>query len=284
VLDVPAVLKVRAKAFKMTPAMMTDIQLCVLASGSSGNCTLVRSGDCVVLIDAGLGAKELLRRLESVGVSSAMIKGVCVSHEHSDHTSGLLQLHQRHDIPVYTNRGTSEALVRNASFQQLPCRIFETGQAFQIGHITIEPFSVPHDAYEPVGFIVTVGNVRVGVVTDMGMVTTLIRTRLRSCRAVVVEANHDENLLRDAKRPEFLKQRIRGRQGHLSNRAAADLLVDIAGPHLDAAFLAHLSEDCNRGDLALHEARIGLERAGHQHVQLHLTYPDQISAVWTTTT
>ena len=265
----------------ITGSVTSIFQLCVLASGSSGNCTLIRAGDVAVLIDAGLSARELLRRMELLGVMPSMIQGICVSHEHSDHTVGLARMNAGYNIPVYTNRGTSEALVRQVNFQELPCRLFETGRSFELGGLTIEPFSVPHDAYEPVGFIVTAGRVKVGVVTDMGIVTSLIRERLKTCHAVVVEANHDEKLLRDARRPEFLKQRILGRQGHLSNRATADLLAEIAGPHLDTVFLAHLSEDCNRGDLAMNEVRARLEKAGHAHVQVHLTYPDQISSVWT---
>lgn len=241
---------------------------------------MVRAGDSVVLIDAGLSSRELVRRMELIGARPDMIRGICVSHEHSDHTVGLLRMQQGYGIPVFTNRGTSDALVRQSTFKELSCTIFETGRMFQIGAIAIEPFAVPHDAYEPVGFIVHAGSVRIGVVTDMGVVTSLIRERLKTCRVIVVESNHDEKLLRDARRPEFLKQRILGRQGHLSNRATAQLLADIAGPHLDSVYLAHLSEDCNRGDLALHEARISLERAGHPHVRVHLTYPDQISSVW----
>jgi len=256
------------------------IEMCVLASGSSGNCTLIKNTKSAILIDAGLSAKELIRRMDTAGVSPDMVKGICISHEHSDHTAGIAQLASRHNIPIYANRGTSEALVRQPMFQEMACRIFTTGQLFEIDGFNIEPFSVPHDALEPVGFAVSLGDVRVGVVTDMGIATTLIKTRLKNCRAVVVESNHDEKLLRDAKRPEFLKQRILGRQGHLSNRAAADLLAEIAGPQLEAAFLAHLSEDCNRGDIALHTVKTGLERAGFGHVRLQLTYPDQISSIW----
>lgn len=257
-----------------------SVEVCVLASGSSGNCTLVRSGDSALLIDAGISGKEIFRRAGALGISPSMVVGICVSHEHSDHVSGIGRIHQQHAIPVYTNRGTSEAMARQQELRDIAFRIFSTGQAFDVGPFTIEPFSVPHDAYEPVGFIISTAGCRIGVVTDMGMSTTLIRERLKSCRAVVVEANHDEQLLRNAKRPEFLKQRILGRQGHLSNRAATDLLTEIAGPHLEAVFLAHLSEDCNKPEVAMHLVRTGLNRAGHSHVQVHLTFPDQSSAVW----
>jgi phosphoribosyl 1,2-cyclic phosphodiesterase len=192
----------------------------------------------------------------------------------------LAVLHQRHAVPVYTNRGTSEALLRQPAFQGVNFRIFSTGQNFSVGDFIVEPFSVPHDAYEPVGFIVSAGGARMGVVTDMGIATTLVRAHLKGCHAVVVEANHDEKMLRDSRRPEHLKQRILGRQGHLSNRAAAELLAEIAGPQLEAAYLAHLSEDCNEGETALRAVRREIDRAGHPHVQLFLTYPDRVSAVW----
>lgn len=257
-----------------------SIEVCVLASGSSGNCTLVRSGDAALLIDAGIPPREILARAGELGVAPSMLVGLCISHEHSDHVSGVLKLVEEHPVPVYVNRGTSEALVRQQEFRALGFRIFSTGQAFGIGPFQVEPFSVPHDAYEPVGFIVAAAGHRVGVATDMGMVTSLIRERLRPCRAVVVESNHDEQLLRNARRPEFLKQRILGRQGHLSNRAAAALLAEIAGPHLEAVFLAHLSAECNKEDLALHAVRRGLDEAGCGHVQVHLTYAGRPSAVW----
>lgn len=256
------------------------VKLCVLASGSSGNCTLIRTAHSAILIDAGLPAKEIERRLAEAGCSLDQISGICVSHEHSDHICGLAQLHGRHEIPVYTNRGTSEALQRDKEYASLQCRIFSTGQPFPLGDFTVEPFSVPHDAYEPVGFTISAAGVKVGVVTDMGMATTLIRAQLRNCHAVVLESNHDEKMLRDAKRPEYLKQRILGRQGHLSNKAAAELLSEIAGPDLDAAFLAHLSRDCNKGELALQVAQRELQQAGHHHVRVLLTYPDKVSEMW----
>lgn len=257
------------------------VQVCVLASGSSGNATLIQAEGSALLIDAGISVKELARRAEEVGCPLDRVAGVCISHEHSDHVCGLAPLQQRHGVAVYANRGTSEAFQRNPALATVSCHLFTTGQTFTAGVFTVEPFSVPHDAYEPVGFIVTVAGVRIGVVTDMGMPTQLIRARLRDCRAMVVESNHDEALLRNSKRPEYLKQRILGRQGHLSNAAAAALLAEIASPTLEAVFLAHLSEDCNRGELALKAARASLAQAGFAHVAVHLTYPDRLSAMWT---
>ena len=140
--------------------------------------------------------------------------------------AGLRVLQQRHDIPVYANAGTRNGIQRMPRANEIAMRIFQTGSAFDIGDITVEPFSVPHDAYEPVGFRLQAGNTCVGVVTDLGMGTALVRDRLKGCHAVVIESNHDEDLLREAPRPWPLKQRIRSRQGHLSNIDAARLIAE----------------------------------------------------------
>ncbi len=256
------------------------VRMCVLASGSSGNCTLVSAGETSILIDAGLSCREIERRLGLAGFTLGQIQAVCLSHEHSDHTAGIGVLQRRHGLPLYANGGTIEALGRDPKLQSLGWRTFQTGSAFTVGSLHIEPFSVPHDAFEPVGFVIRHGDVRVGIVTDMGMATHLIRERLRICRAIVIEANHDEGLLRAARRPWQLKQRILGRQGHLSNDGAAQLLAEIAGPALQQVFLAHLSADCNRQDLALNFARQRLDAAGQAHVRVSLSHPDRISEVW----
>ena len=256
------------------------LQLCVLGSGSSGNAVYIASATTPVLIDAGLSCRQIALRLERIGVRIADLRGVCLSHEHDDHAAGLPVMVRKYDVPLYANTGTVEGMRAHARLGALAWNVFETGQAFGIGDLTFEPFSVPHDAYDPVGFVVSDGHSRVGVLTDAGVPTTLIRERLSRCHAVVVEANHDEQLLLEAPRPWSLKQRIRGRQGHLSNDHAAAILADIAGPDLQQVFLAHLSAQCNRGDLALACATRSLARAGHAHVRVSLTYPDRISDIW----
>lgn len=257
-----------------------SVRVCVLGSGSSGNCTYVGSGSTSILVDAGLSSRETARRLGEIGVDVGGIQAVCVSHEHGDHTAAVRALHRRHGIALYANTGTLEALRRDPRIGELPWQVFTNGSPFQVGDFSVEPFSVPHDAYDPVGFVVSSGPVRVGVVTDMGVPTTLIRERLRTCHVVIVEANHDERLLQNAARPWHLKQRILGRQGHLSNEAAAEMLGEIAGPGLQQVFLAHLSEDCNRGELALQATELRLKKAGHAHIRVSLTYPDRVSDVW----
>ncbi|MFH0954462.1 MAG: MBL fold metallo-hydrolase [Verrucomicrobiota bacterium] len=257
-----------------------SVRVCVLASGSSGNCTYVASDHTSILVDAGLSSKETVRRLGQIGADVSGIHAVCVSHEHGDHTAGLRVLHRQHGIPLYANSGTLEALRRDPKMSELAWQVFTTGAPFAVGDFSVEAFSVPHDAYEPVGFVLKSGEARVGIVTDMGVPTTLIRERLRRCQVIIVEANHDERLLQDAARPWHLKQRILGRQGHLSNEAAAAMVAEIAGPDLQQVFLAHLSEDCNRQDLALQATERSLKKAGHTHVKVNLTYPDRISEVW----
>jgi phosphoribosyl 1,2-cyclic phosphodiesterase len=257
-----------------------SLRVCVLASGSSGNCTYIGSDNTAILIDAGLSGKETERRLGDIGVSPESIRGICLSHEHNDHTSGLRVLHRRYEIPLFANAGTVEAVSRDPKLSELPWQVFTTGSSFTLGDLSVEPFSVAHDAYEPVGFVVRCGAARAGVVTDMGVVTTLVRERLKECQVVIVEANHDEDMLQSAERPWSLKQRIAGRQGHLSNRHAAEMLAAIAGPKLSHVFLAHLSADCNREDLAVQTTRETLGRTGNEHVKVSCAYPDRVSEIW----
>lgn len=256
------------------------MKVCVLGSSSSGNCTYVASGCTAILIDAGLSGRETVRRLAEIGVDGERISAICLTHEHSDHTAGLSALHKGGRIALYANSGTIQGFEAKAGADRLKWNIFAPGSPFTVGDMRVEPFSVPHDAYDPVGFIVESEGQRVGVVTDMGMVTGLIRERLRSCNAVVVESNHDELLLKNADRPWHLKQRIFSRQGHLSNEHAADLIAGIAGAHLAVVFLAHLSDECNRPELAMSAMDQALRKRGVHHVAVKLTAKDRVSEVW----
>lgn len=256
------------------------MQLCVLASGSSGNCIYVRAGATKILIDAGLSGRETERRLDQIGVHPDEIQAICLTHEHSDHVAGLPVLYSRHQMALYANRGTVDALQRDERRSGLAWNVFTTGAPFSIGDLRIEPFAVSHDAYEPVGFILANNGVRVGVVTDIGVSTHLVRERLRGCRMVVLESNHDEEMLSAARRPESLKQRIRGRQGHLSNQHAAEMLVEIAGDELEQVFLAHISADCNLPELAVHTVGNVLAEHGLQQVRIKMTFADRISEMW----
>ncbi len=257
------------------------MRLCVLGSSSAGNSVYIASGNTGLLVDAGFSSRELVRRLAVIGVSPQDLHGVCISHEHVDHVCGLSVLHRRHAVPVYANAGTIEGLERGRAPAGVTWNVFTTGSPFSVGNLTIEPFAVPHDASEPVGFLVSDGRTTIGVATDMGMPTTLIRARLARCDAVVIESNHDVDMLYRSPRPWALKQRILGRQGHLSNERAIEMLLDIAGSRLRQVYLAHLSRECNEESAALTDARRALVEAGHGNVHVQLTFPDRVSDVWT---
>jgi phosphoribosyl 1,2-cyclic phosphodiesterase len=259
---------------------LMPLKICVLGSGSGGNCTYVASERTAILVDAGLSARETGRRLAAIGVAAESIAAVCFTHEHSDHTAGLAVLQRRGGLELYANSGTIEGIEQRNGRGELRWNVFTTGESFLIGDLVLEPFSVPHDAYDPVGFVIRAGAARAGIVTDMGAVTGLIRERLRPCHAIVVESNHDEGLLRDAERPWHLKQRIFGRQGHLSNDHAAELVGEIASAHLDVVFLAHLSAECNRPDLALKVALAALRKRGITSVTVKVAPADAVSEMW----
>ena len=257
-----------------------SLEVCVLASGSSGNSIYIASEKTRILIDAGLSAKQIAVRLEQLGVVPESINGICVSHEHGDHVAGIRVLQKRHGIPVYANAGTLNGIMRQPKAHEIATKVFQTGSPFEIGDISIEPFSVPHDAYEPVGFRLQTSDTAIGVVTDLGMGTSLIREKLKGCRAIIVESNHDEDLLREAPRPWPLKQRIRSRQGHLSNTDAARLIAECATDALEHVFLAHLSSDCNTPDTALRTVASQLRLDGLGHISLEISRASQISSVW----
>lgn len=253
------------------------MDICVLGSGSAGNSTYIASGGTKVLIDAGFSCAEIEKRLNEIGTSLSDITAICITHEHSDHKRGLAVICRRHGITVYANHGTAEALELDDRIRDVTWNIFTTGQQFKIGDITFEPFSVPHDSYDPVGFIASSAGTNVGVVTDMGMVTSLVRERLKGCHAVVVESNHDERMLKESERPWPLKQRILGRQGHLSNAQAAELLTQIAGPSLKFVFLAHLSSECNDAETALIEVGRAFAEKGIKNVTVKPALQSRIS-------
>ena len=253
------------------------LKLSVLSSGSSGNCTYVASETTHVLIDAGLSGKKTIELLGQVDGNADQLNAICLTHEHSDHRSGLGVLQRKLGVQLFGNAGTIEAVEMDKKLNGLDWNVFSSGASFSIGDLVIEPFSVPHDSYDPVGFIICCGDIKVGVITDMGIATAAIRERLKGCRALVVESNHDEGMLRDADRPWMLKQRIAGRQGHLSNTQAGELVVDVAGTELKSVFLAHLSGDCNTQELAMNNMRSALASNDLGYIDVYMTFPDKAS-------
>jgi phosphoribosyl 1,2-cyclic phosphodiesterase len=234
--------------------------LTILASGSAGNCALVESDGCRLLIDGGLSARQMAVRLAACGVAPESIDGIVLTHEHCDHTTGLDVWCDQFSTPVYCNRLTAEVL-RNAprdgkKERKKDWRTFLTGSDFCIGDISLHAFSVPHDAADPCGFILHCGGASLGFLTDLGFATRLACERVREVHTLLIETNHDEKLLQnDLRRPWPVKQRIMSRHGHLSNAAAAEVVAGLGGNRLRRVILGHLSRDCNTPELALAAVR-----------------------------
>jgi phosphoribosyl 1,2-cyclic phosphodiesterase len=230
------------------------IEVTILGSGSAGNCTLIETERTALLVDAGLSGRQITHRLASINRTVADLDAILLTHEHSDHTRALNVLCRTLPIPVYANRLTAEAINTDPELSgptKISWRLFSTGSPFEVGDCTVESFSVPHDASDPVGFAIRSGPHAVGVLTDLGHATKLVIERMRTMDVLVLESNHDVKLLQeDTARPWALKQRIMSRHGHLSNDDAATLAGEVCSDRLRHVLLAHLSRDCNRPEIA----------------------------------
>ena len=239
------------------------LRLTILGSGSSGNCAVVSTGETTLLLDAGLSARQIVARLDLAGMSLDSIDGILLSHEHGDHTRGMEILCRKRAIPLLCTPLTHESLAGSIVFKSTPrWQLMQTGSAFQFRDLRIESFSVPHDAVDPVGFVIEDHESRLGVLSDVGFITRLIIDRLRHSHSLFIEANYDAKLLEaDTKRPWATKQRISSRHGHLSNDQVAELVEAIAHPDLNHIVLGHLSEDCNDPDMAVRRVHEALKNA-----------------------
>jgi phosphoribosyl 1,2-cyclic phosphodiesterase len=247
------------------------VRLTILGSGSSGNCAYLETAETRVLVDAGFSLRQIRKRLETIGRAPENLTAILVTHEHSDHVASLPLLSEKLHIPIYCNRPTKEA-VEYQYQTRLGCRIFETGASFEIGDILVETFSVPHDAQDPVGYLLRTSAANVGFLTDLGHTTRLVLERIRPAHALVLESNHDVKMLQDCpNRPWSLKQRILGRHGHLSNEAAADAAEQIMSAELRHLYLGHLSSECNLPELAHRVMSERLQTIGAHHVRVELT-------------
>jgi phosphoribosyl 1,2-cyclic phosphodiesterase len=253
------------------------MRITVLGSGSGGNCTLVESGHTALLIDAGLSCRQITQRLAQVGRALDDIAGILLTHEHSDHTSALPVLCKTRPVTVYANRLTAEEIQPAVAGKvRVPWQVFTTGSGFTVGDLKVETFSVPHDAQDPVGFIVHNSAVSAGFVTDLGQVTRLVTDRVRALDALVLEANHDVQMLQnDPRRSWGTKQRILSRHGHLSNEDAAKLATEVATDRLRYLVLAHLSRDCNEPKLAHTVVTRQLHAAGATHICVSTARQDE---------
>jgi phosphoribosyl 1,2-cyclic phosphodiesterase len=223
------------------------VRVCLLASGSRGNSAIIEVDDCKLLIDAGLSGKETERRLASIDMAAEDLDAILVTHEHHDHVGGIGPLARRYQLPVYVDHQTHAALPKLGQIEDLRC--FSAGDSFLFKGLRISSFSTTHDAVNPVGYTIESHEGKVGFATDLGIATRLVAESLKQCRVLVLEANHDEQMLLDGHYPWPLKQRIRSRHGHLSNLETQRLLEDLCWEGLEALFLAHLSEENNCPEL-----------------------------------
>ena len=269
-----------------------SVKLTILGSGSSGNCAYVETAEARILVDAGFSPRQIRQRLASIGRAPENLSAILITHEHSDHISGLLGIADKFQIPVYCNRGTQDGAVwtfkaKWSSKKKLPLenpdslkskidwRLFQTGDHFELNDLLIETFSIPHDAQEPVGYILRTAAGNIGFATDLGHVTKLVLERIRAANVLVLESNHDEKMLQDCPRRSWaLKQRILGRHGHLSNATAAETAAQIMSADLKHLYLAHLSRECNKPELAQHVMAEQLHHIGATHVRLQIAAQD----------
>jgi phosphoribosyl 1,2-cyclic phosphodiesterase len=250
------------------------VQFTILGSGSAGNCAYLETDDTRLLIDAGFSGRQIRERLASISRSPERLDGILITHEHSDHIQGLTALASRLNIPIYCNRLTKDG-IESALQIKIECRLFTTGSTFEVGDVIVDTFSVPHDAYDPVGFLLKTSGGNVGFLTDLGHATKLVVERVRSSNVLVLETNHDVKMLQeDTRRPWSLKQRILSRHGHLSNEAGAEVAEQIVSADLQHVFLGHLSRDCNKPELALKAVTHRLQKIGANHVEVTVTAQD----------
>jgi phosphoribosyl 1,2-cyclic phosphodiesterase len=227
---------------------------CPLASGSKGNCIYVGTKKTKILIDAGLSGKATTEKLEEIGIDLDEIQGILITHEHTDHIAGLKTLALKRRIPVIANHETAKGIV--ATFQAVPhFKIFTTGETFFFGDLEIHPFSIQHDTPDPVAFTLRLSDSKLGVCTDLGFPTSLVKNQLKGCDYLYVEANHEPSMVHASSRPHVYKQRVLSRSGHLSNEQSASLLEEVLHPNLKHIQLAHLSQECNTPETALRRIR-----------------------------
>lgn len=220
-----------------------SLSIAALNSGSNGNCYYIGNGDNAILIDAGISCRETEKRMKRLGLSLKNVKGIFVTHEHSDHIYGIPTLVKRFKIPVYTTRAT--LLQSRLKLKDNMVKFFSAHEPVTIGNVTVTPFPIHHDASDPHNFIISNETVKVGVFTDIGNVTDHVIRNFQQCHAAFLESNYDEELLETGRYPIALKNRIRNGYGHLSNVQAVKLFRDHRPPFMSHLFLGHLSQNNN---------------------------------------
>src|SRR5712671_5016615 len=243
-----------------------SLSVSMLASGSRGNCAIVASTCTRILVDAGISCRETFKRMKTLGEDAHSLSAILITHEHSDHVYGLATLAKKLRIPVYMTGATHEAWARAIRHEkgerpQLEkYERFESGHGFQVGDIAVRPFTIPHDAADPVGFTFRAEGTKVGIATDLGYMPASVRDHLRRCDVLVIESNHDLEMLRVGPYPWSVKQRVMSRVGHLSNESLAQFFAEDYDGGASYIVLAHLSEENNHPEIALRAAEEALGR------------------------
>lgn len=257
------------------------LSLSPLFSGSSGNAILISSGRTKILVDAGVSCKRIEEALKSIGEEAANLNGILITHEHTDHIAGAGVLSRKHGIPVYATEPTWLSMSK-LDIQTRLTRIISKND-FYIDDLLIEPFELPHDAADPVGYCVSCGLSKAAVATDLGYFPKAMEDKLKYCNLVVLESNHDVHMLAAGRYPYMLKQRIKSRSGHLSNDDAAEAAVKLACAGVTSILLGHLSKENNSEQLAFRTVTDTLLNSGitpGKDISLGIAFRDRVTGVF----
>lgn len=260
------------------------MELCSLASGSKGNCICVGTDQVHVLVDAGISGKKIKERLATIGYKVEDMDGILITHEHIDHIAGLGVMARRHHIPIYATADTIEAILQVKSVGEIDRDLFHpicAGQEFSIGELQMKSLPISHDAADPVAYRFSDGTHRMAVVTDLGMYTQELVAELQDLDGLLLEANHDINMLQMGSYPYQLKQRILGNRGHLSNELSGQLLCELLHDNFNSVLLGHLSPENNLPELAYESVRLEVTMGDNPYkagdFPVHVAQRDDIS-------
>jgi phosphoribosyl 1,2-cyclic phosphodiesterase len=240
-----------------------SLHLCSIASGSSGNCVYVGSDQVNLIIDAGISGKKIEEGLNSVGLKTSEMDGILITHEHSDHVKGIGVLARRYGIPIYATQKTANAILSSNSLGKIPeglIHIIKKDEDVTIKDLTVHPFEIPHDASEPICYTIKNKNKKIGFATDLGNYNDYILEQLKDSNILFIEANHDVNMLQVGPYPYYLKQRILGEHGHLSNERSGQLITELIHDKLEHIILGHLSNENNFAELAFQTVQLEIDR------------------------
>jgi Metal-dependent hydrolases of the beta-lactamase superfamily I len=257
-----------------------------IASGSNGNCTYIESGESRILIDVGISAKKLEESLNELDVKTSELTGIMITHEHSDHIKGLGLVSKKYQIPLYATEETFEAMKNTSSCKDIPTEIMNSilpDKKFKLDNFIIDPIAISHDAVNPVAYKIDDGKYKAAVVTDLGHYNEYIVDKLTQLDIILLEANHDVRILEAGKYPYYLKKRILGNNGHLSNNMAGQLLNCIIHDKLKTIFLGHISHKNNYEDLAYETVKCEISMGNNAYkdsdFNIEITKKDKISTI-----